>query len=58
MSDYRKCEYRQEACPWHRRCHCLKNHRGQGSENMPFCFVLVKRGACPKKYTLTTKGDG
>jgi len=43
-----RCKYRQEACVWHRRCHCLYRVGDKGSENMPFCIDKIKTGKCPE----------
>jgi len=49
----RKCEYRVPACPWHKKCHCKYGiSRGgiyRGTENMPFCYKLVKADKCPRR---------
>ena len=60
MADYRKCNEREIACVWHRRCHCRHgispggNYRG--TENMPFCIKLVQAGKCPKNFTQLAEG--
>ena len=44
----RSCDYRQSACAWHRRCHCLYRVGSKGSENTPFCIDRVRGGKCPE----------
>ena len=44
----KQCNYREDACVWHRRCHCLRRTRGFGSENTPFCTDLLRKGKCPE----------
>ena len=47
----KRCEYKEAACPWHRKCHCrhgiAKGGIYRGTENMPFCYVLLQDDRCP-----------
>jgi hypothetical protein len=51
----KRCEYKQKACTYHRRCHCLFKDKGQGSENMPFCNDLMAIDKCPNPQDSTPK---